>query len=151
MIPGVQVIFDTVTQVQPAPVAPAPQPRPAEAGAATAARQRDRNRGQDSGERRGASFKATLGDVTGRADAGARTTAAGGRASAAGSAAPVRPERFPATAPAAIDQTIGAEVLRPAMAPPLGEFAEAAGEYAARFYSTAAAYARPGENLELTA
>jgi len=139
-----QVTFDTLTVVQPTPINPAPPPQQRPRVAPAGGRDRPPNNAD-----RGADFKAALdGALNGQASA---TTVRGEERSKA----PSRPEKYPTSVTASVDGGEGSELytltkMGEAMAS-RPEFVTAASEYAARFFSVASAYAKPGENLELTA
>lgn len=158
-----QIQNDTISTVQSPPIAPAAEPRaPDVAGINPPHRAQDRKReGASQGRQRGASFRASLDAATSNGT-GANVKSA--EAAAATVAETVqRPTRLPDRGPRKVEHTEGAELFRQVQASPdeapasssLDEsqhrFLKAAGSYAARFLSVASTFAKPGENLEISA
>ncbi len=139
-----QVTFDTISVVQPPPITPAPQPlqRPRVAPA------QNRDRSENNADK-GTDFKTALdGALGGQSSAPAVRSEEHGRS-------PTRPQKYPTVEAAAVDANERAELYTQTKAGAAmashPEFVASASEYAARFFSVASTFARPGEKLELTA
>ena len=131
-------------------------------GAKPRDRSRDRQR-ESAGQNRqsSADFRAVLAADQGvDSKAGARPTVAEPAAANPASQRPARPTKIPDRRPPDVEQGEGAEIFRQSHSAvtgvtPSGEtqsrFLKAADSYAARFFSIASTYAKPGEKLEILA
>ncbi|MBM3513622.1 MAG: hypothetical protein FJX59_07895 [Alphaproteobacteria bacterium] len=160
-----QISNDFIATIEPVPVAPAAQPRPADIGGVdprSSARDRKRD-GAQHGRQRAASFRAALDSATANAVPNALRRDTGSDSAATDRVS--RPERIPDHRPHDVEHIEGAELYRQHHPSPdvasvpqsaasdriQHQFLKASGSYAARFFSVASTFARPGENLEISA
>jgi hypothetical protein len=159
----VQIAFDSIStgQTQPIPQA-SPVRAPQVDGPKPRDRARDRQR-ESAGQNRqsDANFRAVLGAEQGaEAKTSARATTADTAVANPSIQPQARPTRIPDRRPPDVEQGEGAEIFRQSHSAatgvaPSGEtqsrFLKAADSYAARFFSIASTYAKPGEKLEILA